>query len=106
MSIVHVSPEPPPAADNPSVWRGAELERHGDWIHHVSANEVAELERSVDRTITRALCVPDFGKDDFPLPRFAGVLDRIRENVVNGPGVHVVRGLPVDRWSREQCAIA
>jgi TfdA family taurine catabolism dioxygenase TauD len=96
---------PSPAVDSPSVWRGAELENRADWIHHVSADEVAELERSADRIIARGLCVPDFGKDDFPLPEFANVLDRIRENVVNGPGVHVLRGLPVDRWSREQCAI-
>ena len=106
MSTAHVLPDPHPPVDGPSVWRGAELEKRHDWIHQVAADEVSELERSVDRIIARGLSVPNFGKDEFPLPEFARVLDRIRENVVNGIGVHVLRGLPVERWTREQSAIA
>lgn len=105
MSTDQGLPDPSPAVDSPSVWRGTELQKREDWIHHVTADEIAELERCADKLIADGRHVPDFGKDDFPLPGFGGVLGRIRENVVNGLGVHVLRGLPVDRWSREQCAV-
>ncbi|MFT5446119.1 MAG: hypothetical protein ACI9DC_001281 [Gammaproteobacteria bacterium] len=106
MSIVQVLPAPSPTVASPAVWRGAALGKRKDWIHPISADELADLERSVEGILARGLCVPDFGKDDFPLPVFSEALDRVRENVVNGTGVNVVRGLPVERWSREQCAIA
>ena len=106
MSAVHALPDPHPAVDGPAVWRGSDMEGRGDWIHRVTPDEVAELEESVERILARGLAVPDFGRDDFPLPTFGPVLAGVRENVVNGLGVHVVRGLPVDRWSREHCAIA
>ena len=106
MSSVQVLPGPLAAVESPAVWRGAEMENRTDWIHQISADELADLERAIEQIIARGLRVPDFDKDDFPLPVFAATLNRVRENVVNGTGVHVVRGLPVDRWTREQCAIA
>lgn len=106
MSVVHALPDPGPAVVSPAVWRGSDLAGRDDWIHRVTPDEIAELERAVAAVMARGIRLPDFGKDDFSLPCFGRVLSSIRDNVVDGLGVHVVRGLPVDRWTREQCAIA
>ena len=89
-----------------SVWRGAEMVATDDWVHRVSEAHIAELDRAIAQIRIRNLRLPDFGKEDFPLPTLAPVLARIREDVVDGRGVNVMRGLPVDRWSREESAIA
>jgi hypothetical protein len=106
MSVARVLPDPGPAVRSPAVWRGSDIAGRGDWIHCVTDDEIAELEQAVSAVMARGVRVPDFTKDDFSLLRFGRALAAIRENVVNGLGVHVVRGLPVDRWTREQCAIA
>ena len=93
-------------AQGRSVWRGAYMKESEDWIHRVSDAEIRELEHAVAGIRARRLRVPDFGQADFPLSTLAPALARIRDDVVDGRGVGVIRGLPVDRWSREESAIA
>ena len=93
-------------AQGRSVWRGAYMKESADWIHRVSDAEIRELEHAVAGIRARRLRVPDFGQADFPLSTLAPALARIRDDVVDGRGVGVIRGLPVDRWSREESAIA
>jgi len=89
-----------------SVWRGAYMKESQDWIYRVNEAEIAEIESAVAGIRTRKLHVPDFGRADFPLPTLAPVLASVRDDVVDGRGVNVIRGLPVDRWTREESAIA
>src|SRR5262249_40079690 len=46
------------------------------------------------------------GPEHFPLPALAGRLQRILDDVLNGRGFVLVRGLPIERWSRQMAAIA
>ena len=39
---------------------------------------------------------------DFPLPSLAPLLDRLLAEVTDGRGFVLVKGLPVQRWSRLQ----
>lgn len=89
-----------------SVWRGIELDRRDDWIHQLDEAAISELERAVAQVRARGLRIADITQDDFPLPTLTPVLARIRDDVVDGRGVNMMRGIPVDRWSREEAAIA
>ena len=106
MSAVHALSGPLMPIHARSVWRGVDMNTCGDWIYSVSGADIAELECAVVGIRARDLRAPDFAKEDFPLPKLAPVLARIRDDVVDGRGVNVIRGLPVDRWSREESAIA
>lgn len=106
MTVAHTQAEDLTPVRGRSVWRGAEMRDCEDWIHCLSDAETAELERAVAGIRARDLRVPDFGQADFPLPTLASRLARVRDDVVDGRGVNVIRGLPVDRWSREESAIA
>lgn len=90
----------------PSAWRGPEFATRADWIHRLDEGHILELEKAVAHVRARALRIADIGREDFPLPRLASVLARIREQVVDGYGVSMLRGVPVDRWSREETATA
>jgi len=106
MSVTQTEPRAGAKIQGRSVWRGSELAKRDDWIHHLGDAEILDLEGAVARVRARNLRIADIGRDDFPLPVLAPALARIREDVVDGRGVSMMRGIPVDRWSREETAIA
>ena len=65
----------PPEVEDRSAWYGHDLANCDDWIEHVSAAEIA-------------------------VPR----LQRILDEVVNGRGFVLIRGLPIERWTRREAA--
>ena len=88
-------PLPRPFVEGPSAWIGAELARHPEeWIYPLSAAEIAEIETNVDRLRGRDLA--ELSASDFVLPTLGPVLDRMREEVLNGRGFVLIRGLPVE----------
>jgi Taurine catabolism dioxygenase TauD, TfdA family len=90
----------------PCAWTGPEMARLTDWLHVFAPAEIAEIEATVAAVKARSLSILDIGQADFPLPTLAPVLARVRDDLVDGSGISVMRGLPVDRWSREETAIA
>ncbi|MBX7201246.1 MAG: TauD/TfdA family dioxygenase, partial [Rhodospirillaceae bacterium] len=79
----------------PSAWIGADLaKRPAEWTYILSPAEVAEIEtclRSVQGRDIAALT-----RTDFPLPTLGPVLDRLRDEILNGRGFVLIRGLPVE----------
>ena len=78
----------------PDVWAGPQMLARTDWIHSLTAAEIAEVVDAVcaieraDRvwlTVTR---------EDFPLPRLRERLAGIGNELEHGCGMAVVRGLP------------
>ncbi len=79
-----------------------------DWVETFSADDIAEIEAAI-----RPLAQADIATDvatiraaDFPLPTLGPRLARIRHDVLHGRGFVLLRGLPVQRWSRRESASA
>jgi hypothetical protein len=77
-----------------------------DWIELLSAAEVDEIETAARRLDTEERDWSRSTREDFPLPTLAGRLDRILDDVLNGRGFVLIRGLPVERWGRRLSAVA
>lgn len=45
-------------------------------------------------------------KDDFELPTLGPLLRDMQQEVLRGRGFALLRGLPVDKWSRKETMIA
>jgi len=105
-----IEPSPTPETlepvTGPSAWYGSEYQDSDEWIHEFSSDEIEEIEAAVERVLDRGLEVSDVGRDDFPLPELSDTLDGIQEEVVWGRGFVLFRGLPVDRWSTKESAVA
>jgi hypothetical protein len=87
-----------------AAWRGDELAPAPDrWIHVLTPREREELDRAVAFARMTGKPLADLRADDLPLPSMAPLLAGFRERVARGVGVQVVRGVPVDRWSSEDC---
>jgi hypothetical protein len=88
----------------PGVWYGGELAKRDDWIRDFSAEELAEIEAAVDGA---AGIPPDrLSPASFTLPRLGPVLREVLAELLEGRGFIMLRGLPVERMTREQQAIA
>ncbi|HET9735016.1 MAG TPA: TauD/TfdA family dioxygenase [Burkholderiales bacterium] len=88
----------------PGVWTGRELAARQDWIRHFSSAELAEIAAAVQGA--RGVPLASLSPATFPLPRLGGVLKAILAELLEGRGFILLRGLPVERMSREEQAIA
>ncbi|PWT89072.1 MAG: taurine catabolism dioxygenase TauD [Blastocatellia bacterium] len=106
-------PLPPPVRDA-SAWYGSDLAGRNDWIEHFSETEIAEIERAVRQfahSFTRPLAdSPSLDLTELTtnvsLPNLAPRLQGLLEEVLNGRGFVLMKGLPIERWSKREAAIA
>jgi hypothetical protein len=93
--------------DAPAAWRGPDLARNPDrWTWHLSSEQVADLDEEVRRLDDSGRDIITFTAVDSPLSRIARRLARCKEDLLHGIGFCLIRGVPVERYSPRQAAIA
>ena len=90
----------------PGVWYGRDLQPRTDWIRHFSAAELAELDAAVRAFKSSGQPLADISSSNFPLGAFGDTLRGLLRELLEGRGFFMLRGLPVERYSREEQAIA
>jgi hypothetical protein len=91
---------------HPADWRGADLVGRGDWIHPLTAPELAELDAAITALEDSGKPLEAITAADYPLRELAPALQRWRNEIAAGRGFVLVRGLPVRRYSKAQAALA
>ncbi len=95
-----------PTFDGPQAWTGPQMAGRDDWRHALDAGEVAELDAAVRAAEARRVDLVTMRAADFPLPRLASRLAAVRRHVLHGPGFFMLRGVPVERYTMLQSALA
>src|SRR3954462_9432589 len=90
----------------PGVWSGRALAGRQDWIRNFNAGEVAEVQSVVHAFRATGARYDEISPATFPLPRLGGVMRAILAELLDGRGLVLLRGLPVEQWSREEQAVA
>jgi hypothetical protein len=90
----------------PAVWYGRDLQPRTDWIRAFSADELAELDAAVRAYRSSGAPLAEISRARFPLPRLGPQLDGILAELLEGRGFAMLRGFPVDRYARDEQAIA
>lgn len=101
MSIILKEP-----LNGPAAWRGSDLTGDSSWIHQLSPDTIAALDAALAQVKQRGLSFPQFKREDFPLP--ASVQQQLlahADELENGKGFLVLRGLPVERYTDEEINI-
>jgi hypothetical protein len=96
---------PPARIEQPSAWRGADIAQRDDWIEALDDDELDELAAASDPWMRADADLATLQRDSFPLPQLAGRLARMLDELLDGRGFVLWRGLPVQRWGRRRCAI-
>lgn len=96
----------PPIVEGASAWFGPDMAKSSAWIYPLSDQDVAEIESAMKPLAEREADIAQIDRAAFPLPVLGPNLEDIRDEVVNGRGFALIRGLPVDRWSIRESATA
>ncbi|OBT63528.1 hypothetical protein VE03_07050 [Pseudogymnoascus sp. 23342-1-I1] len=89
-----------------TVWTKEELEKEPSrWVRTFSAFEVDEIEAATRSFEAQNFQLADVSRSTFPLPLLAASLSKVRDEVVNGIGFVVLRGLPVKNWTTRQASM-
>lgn len=81
-----------------SAWKAADFAHDDSWVHRLTDADIAEIDAALAGVKARGLAVPDFGREDFPLPALSARIARVLEEVEDGRGFALLRGLPVERY--------
>jgi hypothetical protein len=83
----------------PAAWRGADLASSEAWIHHLTTEDVAELETAAAQVEDSGRNLIDVRCEHVTLPRLWKVLGAIRRELLTGRGFVLLRGLPLERYA-------
>ncbi len=96
---------PRSALSGAAAWRGCELRDRDDWRYCLNSAEVAEIRRAIDCAKASGKAREQLSARDFPLPGLAPVIATWREELQQGRGFVLIRGLPVDEWGEQDCEL-
>ena len=96
----------PPEVRDRSAWYGSEIAERTDWVERLSEAEIAKLENVVNELTTAQIDLTSITANDIELPTLATRLQRLLEEVLHGRGFVLIKGLPVERWTKRQAALA
>jgi hypothetical protein len=97
---------PPGLLQGPAVWYGGDLARRDDWVFRFDDQDIAELDEAIRAFAASGTSLSDISVASFPLPRLQRQLASVAAELLEGRGFVLMRGLPVERYTREETAIA
>ena len=81
-------------------WKASEV---GDsYVWHLTDDDREELDAALAHAKNAVDDVLDITRDLFPLPTLGPVLAEVTRDLVDGRGVALLRGLPVDRYGKDR----
>ena len=102
MSILEEMPE---HIDGPSAWLGVEMAANPKrWLVDLTPDALADLHQAAQHFQSLGKDIGEITAADFPLTAFAPHLAELRERLIHGTGVEVLRGLEIAGMSREMAA--
>ncbi|HEY3000637.1 MAG TPA: TauD/TfdA family dioxygenase [Acidimicrobiales bacterium] len=83
-------------------WRTDEV---GDsYIFHLTGGHLAELDAALVHAEARVDDVLDITRELFPLPTLGPELDAVTRELIDGRGMVLIRGLPVERYGKDRAS--
>jgi hypothetical protein len=89
---------------NRQAWLPGDIQ-DSDWIYHLNAAEVAELETAMHAVEQQGIALIDIDRRNFQIPQLLRNLQPVQNNVLHGIGFALLRGLDFTRYTKTQCAI-
>lgn len=91
---------------DPAGWYPADLAANGDWIYELTAGEKVEVKAAVANIERRGADILDIGRADVDMPHFDQTLAMLYDELLEGRGFFLLRGVPVAELTISQAATA
>ena len=91
---------------DPADWNPEDLKDVDNWSYRLNARDGDDLAAAVAAVRKNSVAMVDIKKDDFPLQSFGEVMLDVRRELMDGRGIVMMRDFPLDRFDREETAIA
>ncbi|CAF3551505.1 unnamed protein product [Fusarium graminearum] len=89
----------------PMAWSGTQFKDETEYILTLSELHVQELEEALQKFKALGLDGDCVSRDNFPLPTLQPLLDGVRQDVHQGKGFGVIRGLDPKKYSVEDLTV-
>ena len=91
---------------DPAAWTPNILAQTDDWKYTLTSEDITEISAAVDAVQAQGLDLINLSRDSFPLPKVSSILGCIKSELLDGKGVFLMHGFPVEEWPVERVAIA
>ena len=85
-----------------SVWYGKDVTRTQDWIVHLPAETLVEIDDCVQRLRAHSKPLEDIGERDFPFTSLSEQIESFRQELAQGRGFINLRGIPAGQYSDDE----
>jgi hypothetical protein len=83
-------------------WVAEDLKNTSEWIHHLTAPELQALDAALGSAKKAAQTFETLTKQNFPLQALRPTFDRVLQELENGLGFFVMRGLPAENYTKDE----
>jgi hypothetical protein len=97
-----VSPRAP--ITDPAAWIGPHIQNDTSWVYRFDTAAIAEIDAALAHAKRANAHIP-FGPAAFPLPRLAGEMENILNDVEHGQGFKLLRGIPRSNYADDDCEL-
>jgi len=84
----------------PTAWVGNDFADEQSYIHQLTATDLADINVGLAQMHEQGKAFPQQSQDDLPLHQFANKLTAYADELENGRGFFVLRGLPLEQYSQ------
>ncbi|CAN7768118.1 TauD/TfdA family dioxygenase [Pseudorhodoferax sp. LjRoot39] len=89
---------------HPSAWKSEDVSSNEHWIVTLDAQDINEIDKALAAVRSRSLEIPQLSKDDFVVPGVALKMREVLRQLEEGHGFALIRGLPIERYSKVDAA--
>jgi len=97
--------EPMKPVTDPAGWLPEKMTSTDEWIYELSEDEKSELLAAAETAEKSGLNILDITRENFPLPILENQLALLRDELLEGRGLFLIRGLPVSEISHKAAAM-
>ena len=87
-----------------SAWKGSDLQNSTEWIYTLTPEAIADIDAILARLRANPVALTDMRREHFPFTSTAAELAGILDELENGRGFVVIRGLPFGKYGDEDIA--
>ena len=82
-------------------WVAEDLKNTSQWIHHLTVAELEALDQALVSAQKTGQTFETLTQENFPLAALRSTFDRVLQEIEEGLGFFVVRGLPAQKYTKD-----